>query len=158
MHVHFLWLSAQKMRRWRRRPCVSWRCSAHWSRRTSWSWRRRFGSEGSCTWCLSTWRRWDGDGERWDVRSEFSWWGLLSWLCVFVLQNMLELLEDMPNGAAPEKVRVYIYQLIKAIHWCHKNNIVHRGHWTPARRSIILQEDKNKITFIWVKSIIIINN
>lgn len=40
---------------------------------------------------------------------------------------MLELLEELPNGAAPEKVRNYIYQLIKAINWCHKNEIVHRG-------------------------------
>ncbi|XP_043928996.1 cyclin-dependent kinase-like 5 [Protopterus annectens] len=39
---------------------------------------------------------------------------------------MLELLEEMPNGVPPEKVRNYIYQLIKAIHWCHKNDIVHR--------------------------------
>ncbi|KAK2083067.1 Cyclin-dependent kinase-like 5 [Saguinus oedipus] len=41
--------------------------------------------------------------------------------------NMLELLEEMPNGVPPEKVKSYIYQLIKAIHWCHKNDIVHRG-------------------------------
>ncbi|CAB1327485.1 unnamed protein product, partial [Coregonus sp. 'balchen'] len=40
--------------------------------------------------------------------------------------NMLELLEELPNGAPPDKVRNYIYQLIKAIHWCHKNEIVHR--------------------------------
>ena len=42
-------------------------------------------------------------------------------------QNMLELLEELPNGAPPDKVRSYIYQLIKAINWCHKNEIVHRG-------------------------------
>ncbi|XP_061483226.1 cyclin-dependent kinase-like 5 isoform X3 [Rhineura floridana] len=41
-------------------------------------------------------------------------------------KNMLELLEEMPNGVPPEKVKSYIYQLIKAIHWCHKNDIVHR--------------------------------
>lgn len=40
---------------------------------------------------------------------------------------MLELLEELPNGAPPDKVRSYIFQLIKAIHWCHKNEIVHRG-------------------------------
>lgn len=40
---------------------------------------------------------------------------------------MLELLEELPNGAPPDKVRSYIYQLIKAINWCHKNEIVHRG-------------------------------
>jgi hypothetical protein len=42
---------------------------------------------------------------------------------------MLELLEEMPNGVPPEKVKSYIYQLIKAIHWCHKNDIVHRGEY-----------------------------
>ena len=40
---------------------------------------------------------------------------------------MLELLEELPNGAPPDKVRSYIYQLIKAINWCHTNEIVHRG-------------------------------
>lgn len=40
---------------------------------------------------------------------------------------MLELLEELPNGAPPDKVRSYIYQLIKAINWCHKHEIVHRG-------------------------------
>lgn len=40
---------------------------------------------------------------------------------------MLELLEELPTGAPPDKVRSYIYQLIKAINWCHKNEIVHRG-------------------------------
>lgn len=43
------------------------------------------------------------------------------------LQNMLELLEELPNGVPSEKVRSYIYQLIRAIHWCHKHDIVHRG-------------------------------
>lgn len=45
----------------------------------------------------------------------------------YIFQNMLELLEELPNGALPDKVRSYILQLIKAIHWCHKNEIVHRG-------------------------------
>ena len=49
-------------------------------------------------------------------------------LCWLLLQNMLELLEELPNGVPSEKVRSYIYQLIKAIHWCHKNDIVHRGN------------------------------
>lgn len=42
---------------------------------------------------------------------------------------MLELLEEHPAGAPPDKVRSYIYQLIKAINWCHKNEIVHRGQY-----------------------------
>lgn len=45
----------------------------------------------------------------------------------FVFQNMLELLEELPNGVPTDKARSYIYQLIRAIHWCHKHDIVHRG-------------------------------
>lgn len=53
---------------------------------------------------------------------------LKSWTHFFFgVQNMLELLEEHPTGAPPDKVRSYIYQLIKAINWCHKNEIVHRG-------------------------------
>lgn len=44
---------------------------------------------------------------------------------------MLELLEELPNGVPSEKVRSYIYQLIRAIHWCHKHDIVHRGETPP---------------------------
>lgn len=40
---------------------------------------------------------------------------------------MLELLEELPNGVPSDKARSYIFQLIKAIHWCHKHDIVHRG-------------------------------
>lgn len=46
---------------------------------------------------------------------------------VFLSQNMLELLEELPNGVPTDKARSYIYQLIRAIHWCHKHDIVHRG-------------------------------
>ncbi|XP_026055436.1 cyclin-dependent kinase-like 5 isoform X2 [Carassius auratus] len=61
-----------------------------------------------------------------ELKEAFRQRGKLFLVFEYVEKNMLELLEDMPNGAPPEKVRIYIYQLIKAIHWCHKNNIVHR--------------------------------
>ncbi|KTF85036.1 hypothetical protein cypCar_00042963 [Cyprinus carpio] len=70
-----------------------------------------------------------------ELKEAFRQRGKLYLVFEYVEKNMLELLEDMPNGAPQEKVRIYIYQLIKAIHWCHKNNIVHRGHTTPARKS-----------------------
>ena len=41
---------------------------------------------------------------------------------------MLELLEEMPNGVSLEKARSYVYQLCRAIHWCHDNDILHRGN------------------------------
>ncbi|XP_016423877.1 cyclin-dependent kinase-like 5 [Sinocyclocheilus rhinocerous] len=61
-----------------------------------------------------------------ELKEAFRQRGKLYLVFEYVEKNMLELLEDMPNGASPEKVRIYVNQLIKAIHWCHKNNIVHR--------------------------------
>lgn len=44
-----------------------------------------------------------------------------------VAQNMLELLEDMPKGVPIELARGYVYQLCRAVSWCHNNGIIHRG-------------------------------
>ena len=41
-------------------------------------------------------------------------------------KNLLELLEENPRGLKPEQVRGYIHQLVKAVKWCHDNNVVHR--------------------------------
>lgn len=61
-----------------------------------------------------------------ELKEAFRRRGKLYLVFEYVEKNMLELLEEMPNGAPPDKVKNYIYQLIKAIHWCHKNDIVHR--------------------------------
>ncbi|XP_030058147.1 cyclin-dependent kinase-like 5 [Microcaecilia unicolor] len=61
-----------------------------------------------------------------ELKEAFRRRGKLYLVFEYVEKNMLELLEEMPNGVTPEKVKNYIYQLIKAIHWCHKNDIVHR--------------------------------
>lgn len=64
---------------------------------------------------------------------------------------MLELLEEMPNGVPPEKVKSYIYQLIKAIHWCHKNDIVHRGKYGIFKmENIKIANNINKIFHIGI--------
>ncbi|XP_030642542.1 cyclin-dependent kinase-like 5 [Chanos chanos] len=61
-----------------------------------------------------------------ELKDAFRRRGKLYLVFEYVEKNMLELLEDMPNGASPDKVKSYIYQLLKAIHWCHTNDIVHR--------------------------------
>uniref|UniRef100_A0A8C1ZM70 Cyclin-dependent kinase-like 5 n=1 Tax=Cyprinus carpio TaxID=7962 RepID=A0A8C1ZM70_CYPCA len=61
-----------------------------------------------------------------ELKEAFRRRGKLYLVFEYVEKNMLELLEELPNGAPPDKVRSYICQLIKAIHWCHKNEIVHR--------------------------------
>lgn len=44
----------------------------------------------------------------------------------YVEKNLLEVLEEEPSGMDPEMVRLYIYQLVQAIHWCHSNSVIHR--------------------------------
>jgi cyclin-dependent kinase-like len=44
----------------------------------------------------------------------------------YVEKNLLEVLEDNPNGLDPEMVRRYIFQLCLAIDWCHRSDIMHR--------------------------------
>ena len=50
----------------------------------------------------------------------------------FMDRNVLELLEERPNGLAnePEKVKLFIYQLLKAVEYCHRHDIIHRGLYT----------------------------
>ncbi|XP_051929801.1 cyclin-dependent kinase-like 5 isoform X3 [Hippocampus zosterae] len=61
-----------------------------------------------------------------ELKEAFRRRGKLYLVFEYVEKNMLELLEELPNGVPAEKARSYIYQLIKAIHWCHKHDIVHR--------------------------------
>ncbi|XP_052280932.1 cyclin-dependent kinase-like 5 [Dreissena polymorpha] len=61
-----------------------------------------------------------------ELREAFRRKGKLYLVFEYVERNMLELLEDMASGVPPEKVRSYTYQLCKAIHWCHSNDIIHR--------------------------------
>lgn len=61
-----------------------------------------------------------------DLKEAFRRRGKLYLVFEYVEKNMLELLEASPNGVAPEKVLSYVYQLVKAVHWCHVNNVIHR--------------------------------
>lgn len=61
-----------------------------------------------------------------ELREAFRRRGKLYLVFEYVERNMLELLEEMPNGVPSHKVRNYIFQLIKAIKWCHQNDVIHR--------------------------------
>ncbi|XP_070817865.1 cyclin-dependent kinase-like 5 isoform X3 [Chaetodon trifascialis] len=61
-----------------------------------------------------------------ELKEAFRRRGKLYLVFEYVEKNMLELLEELPNGVPTDKARSYIYQLIRAIHWCHKHDIVHR--------------------------------
>ena len=54
----------------------------------------------------------------------------------FLERNLLEVLEqDYPDGLEPELIRVYIYQLVKSIAYCHRNDVVHRGKHDAERNT-----------------------
>lgn len=44
----------------------------------------------------------------------------------YVEKSLLEVIEERPRGLEHETIRKYIYQLIKAIDFCHKHNVIHR--------------------------------
>ena len=46
----------------------------------------------------------------------------------YVEQNLLHLLEDYPTGIQESRVRRIIFQLTKAIAFCHSKSVLHRGN------------------------------
>ena len=38
----------------------------------------------------------------------------------YLEKNLLEILEERPNGLEADGIRKYIYQLLKAIEFCHR--------------------------------------
>ncbi|GBG27453.1 Cyclin-dependent kinase-like 5 [Hondaea fermentalgiana] len=61
-----------------------------------------------------------------DLREAFRRKGKLYLVFEYVHNNLLEVLEERPNGLDEELVRRYIFQLCMAIFWCHSNNVIHR--------------------------------
>lgn len=44
----------------------------------------------------------------------------------FMDRNLLEVLEEKPDGLDRESVRYYIYQILKAVDYFHSQNVMHR--------------------------------
>jgi cyclin-dependent kinase-like len=44
----------------------------------------------------------------------------------YVEQTLLEVLEARRRGLEADEVRAYLYQLVRAVSWCHAHNTVHR--------------------------------
>ncbi|CDW87509.1 protein kinase domain containing protein [Stylonychia lemnae] len=60
------------------------------------------------------------------LREAFKRKGKLYLVFEFVEKTLLEILEQRTNGLDQEMVRRYIYQLLKAINYCHNLNVIHR--------------------------------
>ena len=52
--------------------------------------------------------------------------GILYLVFEYVERSLLEVLEQQPGGLDHEVIRKYIYQLVKAIDFCHEQNVIHR--------------------------------
>mmetsp|Transcript_11011 Transcript_11011/g.19923 ORF Transcript_11011/g.19923 Transcript_11011/m.19923 type:complete len:651 (+) Transcript_11011:48-2000(+) len=61
-----------------------------------------------------------------DLREAFRRKGKLYLVFEYVERNLLEVLEDNPQGLEPNLVRTYIYQLCEALSWCHGQDVIHR--------------------------------
>ena len=44
----------------------------------------------------------------------------------YVEKNLLEVLEKSPNGLNPKLIRSFVFQMCKAVHYLHINNMIHR--------------------------------
>ena len=44
----------------------------------------------------------------------------------YIDKNLLEILEENPNVLLMDDVKLYLYQVFKAIEYCHRNNVIHR--------------------------------
>ena len=44
----------------------------------------------------------------------------------FMDRNLLEVLEEKPDGLSRESVRFFIFQLLKAVQYFHSQNVMHR--------------------------------
>ena len=44
----------------------------------------------------------------------------------YIEKNLLEMLEENPNGIELDQVCHFIYQLLKAIEFCHRKDVIHR--------------------------------
>jgi len=60
------------------------------------------------------------------LKEAFKRKGILYLVFEYVEKSMLEILEEKQNGIDQESVKRYIYQLLKAIDYCHQHNVVHR--------------------------------
>ncbi|CBZ51708.1 putative cyclin-dependent kinase-like 5 [Neospora caninum Liverpool] len=60
------------------------------------------------------------------LKEAFRWKGKLHLVFEYIHKNLLELLEASPAGLDQETVRLCIWQLVKALNYCHRNGIVHR--------------------------------
>ena len=60
------------------------------------------------------------------LRDAFRQRGKLHLVFEFMRQNVLQMIEASPRGLPSSLVRLLLYQLARALEYCHRNNVIHR--------------------------------
>ena len=61
-----------------------------------------------------------------EFQESFNYKGNLFLVFEYCEKNLLELLEETPEGLSPKVIKSLIYQMCKALVYMHKNNMIHR--------------------------------
>ena len=61
-----------------------------------------------------------------EFQESFPYKGNLFLVFEYCEKNLLEVLEESPDGLSPKLIKSFIYQMCKAIAYMHKNNMIHR--------------------------------
>lgn len=69
----------------------------------------------------------------------------------YVEKNLLEVLEEQPQGLDAELVRSYVLQLVNAIHWCHSNDVIHRD----IKPENLLINIRTRTLKVWLLAVVI---
>jgi len=61
-----------------------------------------------------------------EFQESFTHKGNLFLVFEYCERNLLEVLEESPDGLSPKLIKSFVYQMCKAIAYMHKNNMIHR--------------------------------
>ena len=61
-----------------------------------------------------------------EFQESFTHKGNLFLVFEYCEKNLLEVLEESPDGLSPKLIKSFVYQMCKAIAYMHKNNMIHR--------------------------------
>ncbi len=53
--------------------------------------------------------------------------GKLYFVFEYVERTLLQVIEEQSHGLEPELARNFLYQILKAVAWCHHQGMIHRG-------------------------------
>ena len=75
-----------------------------------------------------------------EFQESFTYKGDLFLVFEYCEKNLLEVLEESPDGLNPKLIKSFVYQMCKALSYMHKNNMIHRD---IKPENLLIDEDLN---------------